>query len=611
MTTPRHPLQARCAALAFGLTLVLTGERALALSAVFQGDPVNASTGKPWIVLPGLPLVDWGRDEKWRTRDDVINSSIVGDVDVVVRAGGTYVPGSGVIPAPASSVATAPQVAVGGLTLAPAGNEVAYQIVLSDGAASPAAGHPLVTHDLDDRGTVVVAFPDLDGDGVIGPNAADGAVDDRIEEQETQQLAGRRLAVLQNGVASGTLAVSLGAPASSGGLGLLLAAGAITGDDPPLYDDAGWIATRLPLMWPIDPQRIIGGGNAQPPAAGALVDLEIEPERTFLPATSDALLGSAFKIPLDGSSVTNDVVRALSGTAETVAFVRAVDASTFSANPLRVLRPVDAPVGGRVVVETADATSVRDDGPGRVATVLLHPADRLGNDADPPPGGLDATVEASAGLRIAAPDTDADPTRETLHFASGRAVAVLIDDDGRERDDAAAGTVLATVAGAPSAALRVTIERPGPGAPAALAVASARLGRSTGRGQLTVTAEVTTPPGTDLAKTDLTVALRSGGAVLYQRTIPAGALLARSSGRRFLYRETAAVAERITSLVLRRDAANPARFHLRMKAKGLDLGRVPASLADAQLSVVVGDERFRALLTCAEGAQASDTVCAP
>jgi hypothetical protein len=263
------------------------------------------------------------------------------------------------------------------------------------------------------------------------------------------------------------------------------------------------------------------------------------------------------------------------------------------------------------VVETADGATLRDDGPGRVATVLLHPADRLGNDADPPVGGLDATVEASDGLRIAAPDTDADPSREAIHFASGRAVAIVIDDDGRQRDDVATGTVVANVTGAPSAALRVAIDRPGPGTPGPLDAASARLGRNGGRGQLTVTADFTTVPGAGPAQLDLTVALRSGGTALYQRTIPAGGLVAKGGDQRFIYRETTAVAERIASLVVRRDATDPARYHLRLKARGLDLGRVPASFAEAQLSVVTGAERFRAQLSCGPGGQASVTVCAP
>ena len=141
-------------------------------------------------------------------------------------------------PGPAQGVAAAPEIVAGGLTLTATGEEVAYQIILSDGAASPAAGHPLGGNDLDGRGALVVAFPDLDGDGVIGPTAADGDADNAIEVQETVQLAGAAALRAAERVASGTLAVSLGAPASAGGLGLVVAAGAITGSKPPLYDDA-------------------------------------------------------------------------------------------------------------------------------------------------------------------------------------------------------------------------------------------------------------------------------------------------------------------------------------------------------------------------------------
>ena len=163
-------------------------------------------------------------------------------------------------------------------------------------------------------------------------------------------------------------------------------------------------------MWPIDPKRIIGGGNARPPDPDGLVDIEVEPGRTFLPALSNPVLGGAYAIPLDGSSISNDLLRAVSGPAEAGSFALPVDPATFVADPLRVLRPLLEPHGGRVVVESTDAITVRDDGPGRGATVLLYPADRLGNAADPTAAGLDVALEVGPGLRIAAPDTDADPS---------------------------------------------------------------------------------------------------------------------------------------------------------------------------------------------------------
>src|SRR5581483_5314934 len=315
---------------AFACSLVASALPAHAIPAVYAGDPTDAA-GRPRIILPGVPLIDWGPDARFGTSDDVVDTSIVGDVDLVVRTGGTFVPGSGVIPAPAASVAGAPQVVAGGLQFPSSGGEVPYDLIVSDGAPSPAAGHALPDPDLDGRGALVVAFADLDGDGFVGPTDDDaaGAADDAVEAQEAAMLVGRRLAVLQSGAASGGLGVSLGLPASAGGLGLVIAGGAVTGAVPPLYDDDGWISTLFPVLWPLDPGHIIGGGNPRPADPFGLVDIEVDYERVFRPAPRNPVLGTPFAIPLDGSSVTNDLVRAISGPAVAVAFARALDPATF------------------------------------------------------------------------------------------------------------------------------------------------------------------------------------------------------------------------------------------------------------------------------------------
>ena len=221
MRTLRHTALALC------LTAGLGAADALALPAVFSGDPLDGQ-GKPWVILPGVALVDPGDDQKFDGKDDVINPAIVGDVDVVARSGGVYTPGSGVIPAPAASVAAAPGVVAGGTTLMPTGNEFAWQLIVSDGAASPAAGHPLTANDLDGRGGLALAYADLDGDGIIGQTDADGSADDEVELQEAWTPIGRRFGLATNGLAAGTMAVANALPASKGGLGVVLAGGIIT-----------------------------------------------------------------------------------------------------------------------------------------------------------------------------------------------------------------------------------------------------------------------------------------------------------------------------------------------------------------------------------------------
>src|SRR5262249_59453008 len=107
------------------------------------------------------------------------------------------------------------------------------------------------------RPLLAVAYADLAGDGFIGPTAADGDADDEIERQEILVPAGRAPASIVDGVATGSLALSVGAPASAGGLGVVVTAGAATGTTPFLYFDGPWIATLLPYMPPLDPPPTI------------------------------------------------------------------------------------------------------------------------------------------------------------------------------------------------------------------------------------------------------------------------------------------------------------------------------------------------------------------
>ncbi|MEW6271913.1 MAG: hypothetical protein AB1689_21740 [Thermodesulfobacteriota bacterium] len=576
---------------------------------VFQGDPVSPSTGEPWIVLPGGPLVDWGEDEKWGTDDDVVDTGIVGDVDVVVRSGGTWAAGAPALPAPWPGVAAAPEVVAGGAVVSGAGSEATVQVVLSDGAASPPAGHPLLAHDLDGRGTVVLAYPDLDGDGILGPTAADGSMDDGVEAQEALQLVGRRLGVLEGGVASGSLATSLAAPASTGGLGLVLAAGVITGAAPPLYDDAGWIATLLPAMWPLDTRRIIGN-NPRPPDPLALYDLEVEPERMFRPAPGHPVLGTPYAIPLDGSSVTNDLLRSVSGPALAVAFARPVDAASFVADPMKVLRPIAGVDGARAVVESVDSLSLRDGT--RRRTILAYPADLLGNSADPPPGGIEVQLEASTGLRIVTPDEDGDPRHEALAFAAPSAVRVKLAEQAAH-DGGRTATLVALVGGAPAAGLTVALDGRGSVAPGPIATSRVKLkrGAPAGAHRLVLRTTLDVDPATfDPGNQPLTLVLRDMRGGAYQRTIPAGSLVWNAAGTALRFGEPSGAPGRIRSLVLRRVAGTTSRWRLETRAVGLDLGTIDAGPVALDQRVVVGSARFGATLACAPATAAGTLACA-
>ena len=146
---------------------------------------------------------------------------------------------------------------------------------------------------------------------------------------------GRTVGAIAGGVAEGTIATSVGAPPSAGGLGVVLSAGVATGAHAFLFEDGPWISTMAPAMFPLDQPSIIGGepGEAVPDPLG-IVDLELEDESVFIPAPDDPMLGSAYAIPLDGSSPTVDLLRSESAPATRAVFAAPIDPATFVASGL-------------------------------------------------------------------------------------------------------------------------------------------------------------------------------------------------------------------------------------------------------------------------------------
>lgn len=425
--------------------LLLTASSATAQLPVFSGDPVD-SHNDPYVILPGLPLILPGDDKTLGTSDDEINLSIIGDVDVVARTGGTYA-GSGPIPAAHAGIVAAPA------TTAITG-DVAFQMILSDGATSPTTGNPLLGNQQDDRAALVVAFPDLDGDGYIGPYAGDGSADLQIERQEAFSIIGRQAALIHNGVASGNLAVNLGAPASHGGLGTLVGGGVLMGTDAPEYLDGVWVGTRLPILPPLDYADLIGGGGGvrPPPDSGeAPIEIKTEFEKWLLPSPTHPLLGGMFAIPTDGSSPTVDLARVDSGAFNGAAFALPIATATFVADAAKRVIPAINEIDQRQLVEPVDSLILADDGPGNGRTIAVYAADRFGNatDADTP---VTVVLETTPGLTITSPDADSDPHHETILFDGAGYTPVTLDDSGTA-SDGGDQRLLALVDGVPTAAL--------------------------------------------------------------------------------------------------------------------------------------------------------------
>jgi hypothetical protein len=209
------------------------------------------------------------------------------------------------------------------------------------------------------------------------------------------------------------------------------------------------------------------------------------------------------------------------------------------------------------------------------------------------------TFEVGPALRIAAPDTDQDPQRETVLFASPRAVTLTLDDVGVEGSDA----LLASCAGVPCGALAVTIGAGGSAAPpfGRLAVRMRHLDQ-VGRGVLAMTLQVP-PQATTLDPTalSLTLVLRDAGGVIYQRTLPAGAIVASRGGRRMRFRDADTV------LTVRRSGRGGSALALALRAVGLSL---PSGSAPATLRLEIGAAAWQDSRACA-GNGAAVRRCGP
>jgi len=576
---------------------------------VFSGDPIDPATGQPYTILPQLPLISSGPDGRFNTNDDVIDSATVGDVDVVVRSGGVFT--GGIVPPPAGSVATAPGIVAGGGDVA-AGSAAVFQVILVDGGAPAPVGSPILGTDLDGRGALVFAFADLDGDGFIGPRAADGAADDQVELQEIYTPVGRQVAVMSGGVADGVIDVSRGAPPSVGGLGIVLVAGAATGATPPIHDDGPWISTMLPYVPPLSPRDIIGNGNVRAADPGFLVEIklqkEFEPGKVFLPATTDPLLGTAFAIPTDGSSPTVDLLRSESGPAVSARFANVVDEGSFVAAPARVLLVGRDAAGQRLLLEAVEEIALADDGPGQSVTVWLVATDSVGNPADPS-APLTLDLEVGPRVRIVQPNLDSDESRESVVVTTGAAIPIVIDDttglSGGGVDD-----LFVLSGGVPRDSLRIQLGGGSPSLPMDVRKVLLKRGRKTGRGGFKLKSDLAVAAGAaDPATSDMTVTVTAGGVVRYARTFPAGLL--QPARRSLKYKDPASVAHGPAVLVVRPPKKPSQPYRVVLRVRKLDLDTLDTTAASAAAQIQIGADLYQSAIACSGNQKRGVVICRP
>ncbi len=605
MTHPncrRSVLTSAILTLAVGLAWTST---AAAQLPVFAGDPVEPTSGIPYAILPGLPLVVVALEDDTEHQIDL---GIIGDVDLVVRTGGTYA--GGPIPPPAPGVGAAPIATAGGSAYG-VGTDVPFDVILSDGAVPPLGGNPLTGAEMDGRGVLVLAYPDLDGDGVIGPTTADGDADIEIERQEAFGLAARRIGLLSGGVASGDIGVSLGRPASLGGLGVVIAAAAATGIVPPLFVDSPWIATKLPYMPPLDIESFYSGDGV--PNPDLIIELEHRGGDLWLPDPDEHLVGTPYATPLDGSEQTVDLLQSVSAEAGAVALASAIDLGTFVADGNRRIVPAVGPTGATMYVESLPVITLADDGAGNSASLQVFPADLLGNPADPPAGGMLVTLEVGAGLVIISPDGDGDPTQETIDFTTPNAVTVVVDDasgiSGIMTDH-----VIAVVDGLPAGVL--TVDLTGTEPPAAAAMnGDANLRQPpkvTGKDSLRFTAKLDDPAlALDPAQT-IVFTLAGPAGVIYSRTFPPGSFEPVNNGRVLRFRDPKEVTTNVVRPMLIRQINKADATHkVKVKVKKLDLADLAVAPGDIVATVEIGAKAFGTTIGCTLNAKGTVTRCGP
>jgi hypothetical protein len=376
-----------------------------------------------------LPLLLPGPDEEFGTADDVIDTGVVGDTDLVARIGAVV---SGAIPPPAGvpgGAAVQTLVAGGGTT--GVGAETSFTVLVSDGSGSPPYGNVLATNELDSRPVAIYAFADLDGDGVIGPTDADGSDDNELERQEATGYVGRQVGSLAVGRHTGSIGVNVAAPASIGGLAVMLSAGAYTGSDvDEQFSDGTPIHTLWPYFPPLDPSRVIGNGNSPPPDPNLPSELKFEPEKNYLPPPGHALLGTPFAVPTDGSEPTVDGFVSVSGPVHAARFFDELADDDFRSISRIRLRPAPSEAGtGRVLVKASDQLAIDADAGSTSRTLRLLPVDLFGNIADPD-GGLSVELKAVGGVDIIAPDTDGDTKFEEIVLSTAAGASVELNDSG-------------------------------------------------------------------------------------------------------------------------------------------------------------------------------------
>ena len=379
---------------------------------MLDGDFVLPPTGRLLELLPGLPWRTPGPDERLGSEDDVVEPAVVGDVDLVVRAGTPAGPGA---PSPANPLRVV-------ASSRGQGDGIPFVVWATDGGDPPSA---VVSEAVEGNPVLVMAFPDLDGDGYVGITDLDGDPTDHEQEERELDDVGRRFAVFSGGRAEGVLRVSLGG-SEADPVAIVLAAAAYTGETRVTFFDGfvpegPVVMTGLPFFPRTDPEDVISAGG--PAGPDVLIGAEID--AAFTPDLAEHPADAAYALPVDEPPVSVDVV--LSEAGALASFRLHGDASPTGEGPA-VVAP--GPGGRRLLDPRLETTQASGAGP---LSLVLHGSDPLGNPTRVD-GVHDVHLRAGGGLRILAPDEDADPAAEQITLGGISGVPVTIDASGATRE---------------------------------------------------------------------------------------------------------------------------------------------------------------------------------
>lgn len=448
----RHVLAAGCCWVLLGL--VVGGAQAEPDRFIDPADPVlhldvlDPDTGRPAVIIPYAPWIQRGPDGVLGTDDDIVNAEVQGDVDLVVRSGHLSVADK--IPEPS---AAGDALHVGVAEPFSEGVPIPFTVIPSDGTVEAPAGDPAAPPYLEGLPVLVVAFADLDGDGYVGVTLLDGDATDAAIEQAELIPVGRRYAIAADGAAREQIGVTIGGPGAAPAR-IALTASAFAGPfDEDYYrgmiPDGPAIMTRLPFLPYTEPlvtvrQGLFGLKRADP---NGRIAIEVQMARQ--PDPTDARIGEAFTLRLDGSDSTIDAALVRSGAASHVGVVRVPDPVGYVPLAARPLKPGVHEDGRPAIFEILPLLGVPDDGAGSPTRVRLVMLDRLDNITDPPKSTV-LRLRTRGHVAIVEPDEDGDPFEEYVQLDHAHGVEVALDDLGGVYDDVGSDRLVIHAQGRPT-----------------------------------------------------------------------------------------------------------------------------------------------------------------